>query len=104
MEVIYYQNDNIVRLNSLYDNLTSSYVNDATVQLLRIVDSDGAALTGQNWPVSMAYVAGSDGNYAGAVSNGLSVSPKKKYKAVIDVTAGTTKAKFEPTLLCKRRR
>jgi len=104
MEVIYYQNDNIVRLNSLYDNLAAAYVNDATVKLLRIVDSDGNTVDGGGCPVTMAYIAGSDGNYAGAVDDGLEVTPKKKYKAVIDVTAGTTKAKFEPTLLCKRRR
>ena len=101
MEVIYYQNDNLVKLNSLYDNLTAAYVNDATVELLKIVDSSGTTIAGQVFPLTMDYIADSDGNYRAAISDELAVLPKRKYTGVIEITAGTTKSIRYPVLLCK---
>ena len=58
-------NDNCITLNSLFDKIDQSFVNDAVVNTT-IRDSDGAALVTAQ---AMPYVAASDGVYRTVIAS-----------------------------------
>lgn len=58
-------NDNCVSLNSLFDKINQSFVNDAVVNVT-IKDSDGAVLVNAQ---AMPYVAASDGVYCAVIAS-----------------------------------
>ena len=64
---------------------TYAYANSATVTAT-LVDSDGDALSGVTWPLTLAYEADSDGNYSGVVAETLSVSAGDSIVAQITAT------------------
>lgn len=59
---LYISNDNVLTLVGLQNSVSAAYLNAATVTVT-LVDSEGTDIAGETWPVSMAYVASSDGNY-----------------------------------------
>ena len=58
-------NDNCISLNSLFDKIDQSFVNDAVVNVT-IKDSDGAILVNAQ---AMPYVASSDGVYRAVIAS-----------------------------------
>jgi hypothetical protein len=80
-------NTNILELLGLKSDVEDVFINDATVTA-RIRDKNGDDVSGQSWPVAMAYVAASDGNYRGTLSDEIALVNKQKYKAIIDADAG----------------
>lgn len=63
---IYLGSDNVVQIDGLADH-DGSYQNDATVVVESVKDSDGSAVSGVTVPITMSYVAGSNGKYEGTV-------------------------------------
>ncbi len=53
---------NVLELRGLRNVVDDEYVNNAIVQAT-IVDANGDEITGETWPVSLSYVAASDGVY-----------------------------------------
>lgn len=53
---------------------TTSYLNAATVTAT-VKDSNGAALIGESWPVTLGYEAGSNGNYSANCASSIVVAP-----------------------------
>jgi hypothetical protein len=84
---LYILNDTVVELQGLANGITGAYVNDATVSVT-ITDLAGAATTGISLPVTMSYVAASDGIYRGVLDKALVLTGTLSYFAEITATNG----------------
>lgn len=67
---LYISNDNVLTLVGLRNSVSAAYINAATVTVT-LVDSEGTDIAGETWPVSMSYVASSDGNYQATLADTL---------------------------------
>lgn len=85
-ELAYVGNDNVIQLKGLTD-VDGNYINDATVTLTTVEDDEGTEVTGMAFPVSMPYVAASDGIYRATLQDGVNLVDKGNYVATIDVDA-----------------
>lgn len=101
-QVLYIDNTNTITLTGLLNSVTGSYVNDATVTVT-VNDSSGSSVSGETWPVTMDYVADSNGNYQASLDYGLSLTEWDKYTAVVTVTDGSSQAKFYEPIYAKKR-
>lgn len=61
------------------------YVNDATVTAT-ITDTSDVNVTGQTWPVTLAYEADSDGEYKKTIEPVSGIVADTDYKVIFDVT------------------
>lgn len=82
-----------------------SFVNDATVNVT-IYEEDGTTqVTGVSWPISMDYVAASDGIYRGIISHTSNIVNRSKYKVVVSATdTGGNQGEWIEWAIAKRRR
>lgn len=87
MEVMYAQNDNLLRVLGLRDGIANTYLNNATVEV-SLKDSAGQDVAGQTWPLQLTYVVGSNGDYFGILSHDLSISEGEVVQATIIVNGG----------------
>jgi len=88
-EIAYVSNDSLLKLDGLEDEAatTTTYINDATVTAT-LVDEDGANVSGQSWPVTLSYVAASNGNYRATLEDVLVLSHGSNYTAKITANGG----------------
>ena len=84
---IFINNDSLIELIGLKNSLTDSYVNDATVTVT-LYDSTGAEVSGISWPLTMAYVTASNGDYRGTLDKAVVLITGALYKAVITALDG----------------
>jgi hypothetical protein len=87
VQILYIGNDTVLELESLRNELTGAYLNDATVTVT-LEDTDGVDVAGDTWPVTMAHVASSDGLYRATLKYTLSLVEGRKYRAQITADAG----------------
>lgn len=87
VQVVYLETSELVELQSLKDEVSDAFVNAATVALT-FLDSSGAEVSGETWPIAMDYVAGSDGNYQATVSENVDFQEGAMYFAKIVATSG----------------
>ena len=100
MTTAFVANTNVLELQGLHSEIEGAYVNDATVTVT-VKDEDGVAVTGQTWPLTMQYVATSQGDYRAILKDTLALVAKQNYFAFIDVNAGIDRVghwefKFKP--------
>jgi len=101
--IVYIENDNLIQLTGLQDAATSVYVNNATVTVT-VTDRKGVNVSGQSWPLTLSYVASSNGNYEGTLEDGLVLSIGQKYEAKVVADAGSDKiATWYLDLMAQRR-
>ena len=86
--VIFIDNDNLIELIGLKDIALNAFINNATVQIT-LTDTAGVEVSGQSWPVTMNYVAASDGDYRATLEDVLVLISGRKYTAVITADAGS---------------
>lgn len=87
--IVYIDNDNILRVTGLADSISAAYMNAATVTVT-LYESDGVTeVTGQSWPQTMAYEAGSNGNYRITLFDTLVLTHNRKYLAIVEADNGT---------------
>ena len=84
--VYYLNNSLLIELDGLQNAADDSYVNTATVAA-SLKDANGDNLVGESWPVSLAYVGGSNGKYQGTVAAGLTVAKGDIIKLFVTATA-----------------
>lgn len=84
MQIVFVANTNCLTVNGLRDTL-GVYLNAATVTLT-IKDALGVAISGATWPVTLAYIPLSKGNYAANLPSAIGILNAKEYTAVIDAT------------------
>lgn len=105
--VIYLFNDGTIRLVGLKDATTDAFINDAVVtatlykgrDILRPIATPGAAVTGFN-ALSMSYIALSEGEYQGNISDdfgmtGTTADPGANYVLVIRANRSGLIGQFE---------
>jgi hypothetical protein len=80
-------NTNVLDLLGLKDALTNAYLNSATVTVT-VKDASGVAVPGESWPVTMAYVAGSNGNYRAIIEDDVEFVARRAYYAHIRADGG----------------
>lgn len=104
MDALFSQNDHVVELRKVKNEITGGYINDATVTAI-IYDADGQEIQGQVWPLTLSYVAASNGTYRGIVESDVTVDVGDVLSLEITVTAtGGLNAFFKIPLLVKDRR
>lgn len=87
---LYLGNDNVLTLVGLQNDISAAYLNAATVTVT-LVDSDGTEISGETWPLTMTYVATSDGNYRATLPDtltGLTAADALTAKVSADGGAG----------------
>lgn len=94
--------DNLVRLEGLNKKVggVETYVNNATVQVTELKDSDGVSVPGFS-AFSMSYVAASNGDYEGVLSVSVDLDAETDYTATVVATADGLTKTWRPVLLVK---
>jgi hypothetical protein len=86
-QVIFNLNDNLLELVGLKDVVSGSFANSATVTVT-LVDKDDVEVAGETWPLTMSYVAASDGLYRAVLKDTLTFVVDDLYTAKIDANDG----------------
>jgi len=84
---IWISTDTVVYVQGLHDVVSKSYDNGATITAA-LADADGTAVTGAT-AINVAYVAASDGDYAGEVQNTVTLVEDAWYTITLTI-AGTS--------------
>ena len=87
---LYVGNDNLLEVTGLKNQAEDTYLNAATVTVT-LIDPTASPqeVAGETWPLSLAYVSGSDGDYRATLADTLSLSRSTKYVAQISADGGT---------------
>ncbi len=101
--VLLYGNDNLLEVRGLRDEVAGSYLNSATVSVT-VIDATGANVGGASWPMALAYVTGSNGNYRGTLPYTLGIAEGSRYTAIVQVNGGPgLVGRWELPCLCQAR-
>jgi len=102
MKVIFRGNTQSVKLLGFEDAdaATTTYLNAADVDA-RLIDSAGAEVAGS--PASMAYVAGSDGDYSGSIASTVTLTLLGHYTLEVTAVEGPITALWEIPVRVERR-
>ena len=103
MKTIYIGNDTSVSLNGLTNKTLGTYINNAT-GTITISDENGDTVSGVTFPLSLAYVANSDGDYVATIDSTLSLTEGKIYNGTVDVSVGSVDAQWKIQLMAQIRR
>lgn len=82
---IYIGNTMVLEVSGVQFDGETEYLNDATVEST-IKDSNGHEVDGESWPVTLDYVADSDGNYRGVLSSAMALLERKSYDVELTIT------------------
>jgi len=100
-QVILILNDNLIEIIGLKDASDDSFQNSATVAA-NIFDKDGTLIVG---PITLAYIAASNGDYRGTIEDSETFILGALYTAKIDADAGLDlKAHWELPLRAENRK
>jgi hypothetical protein len=83
-------NTNVLELSGLKNAIEGTSIDDATV-IVTVKDSDGVALTGATWPLTMDPVSGTPGLYRTILPHTLAAIARTWCYAHIDVDAGVNR-------------
>lgn len=83
VKVYFIGNYNVIEVEDLFDVVSDTYINDATVTAI-LYNTDGEEVVGVVWPLTLFYVEGSTGVYRNTVF-GLDVSNYEDLLLHIDI-------------------
>lgn len=87
-QVLFYLNDMLIEIEGLQDVTDpGNYLNAATVTVT-LVDSVGAEVGNETWPLTMAYVSNSDGIYRATLNDDLTLILEARYTAKVSANGG----------------
>jgi hypothetical protein len=86
-------NTNLIELIDVKGAIEDEFVNNATVSVT-IKDASGTNVAGVTWPLTMAYVADSDGEYRAIMPHGAALVSGRQYTAEISLDAGENRVGF----------
>lgn len=102
-QIIFLNNDTIIELSDLTNGVTGAYLDLATVSVT-LKDADGVEVVGAVWPMTMDYVAGSNGKYRATLPAALSLVKRGEYVAEVSASAGAgLEGYWEIPLVCQQR-
>lgn len=92
----------LIQLRGLTD-AAGQYVNDADVTVT-ITTRGGAPVSGQQWPLPMAHIAGSSGDYQALLTHELGLIELQAYRVVIRAqSAAGSVFEFERQVVARTR-
>lgn len=91
ISIAYVGNTNNLELTGLKSEVEDIFLDDVVITVT-VKDSAGVELTGETWPQTMTYVAGSNGDYVLGLSHLLNLTRGQRYTAFIDADASDTSA------------
>lgn len=80
--------DNLLEVVGAKNIATGAYLNAATVTAILVNADTGAQIAGQTWPLALAYVASSNGDYRGTVNDDITVTTGQRVIAQITFNGG----------------
>ena len=95
-------NSMVIELLGLTDSITDAFVLDATVTIT-LLDDAGAEVTGETWPLTMTFVAASDGNYRAVMDEAIVVIVGHQYTAQVTAISSGTTGFWEAPVVAERR-
>lgn len=102
MSTVWIGNDNLLVLDGLQDEASGDYLNGASVSAV-LVDESGTQVQGQTWPLSLAYVTGSQGRYQGVLEDTLALQHGQRYIAQVTADAAGLRGYWEVPVTARRR-
>lgn len=87
MDVVYVANDNLIELRALKNAATGAFVNNATAAVT-LRDVHGRDVVGETWPLTLGYVAASDGIYRATLADTLDLVRGLEYVAHVTADGG----------------
>lgn len=101
---LYVGNTSIIEVDGLADQ-DGAYQNDATVTLQSLVDKrTGVAVSGVTVPLTLSYVAASNGKYQGTILHDADVTAGRVYIAtILAISSAGQRAQWTETLIAKVR-
>jgi len=90
---IYIGSDNLFVVRGVKNSSNGEYINDATVELT-LQDADGNDISGQTWPLTLTYIAASNGEYQGTIENTIDVEDGQTGTAVLDIEGDSLTAQI----------
>ena len=103
VHIILVDNDNVIQVTGLKNLVDDTYQNSATVTVT-LKDSDGVDVVGETWPLTLTYVASSNGNYGANLADTLSLVDGCKYTGTVIADAGANgKAQWEEEVIARTR-
>ncbi len=103
-QVIFYLNDMIIELLGLQDGVTLAYLNAATVTVTLVDCDTGTEVVGQSWPLTMPYVAASNGDYRATLISTLTLVVGDLYIAKISAVESGLNGYWELPLTVEKRK
>lgn len=104
IQTLYLGSDMLFEMAGLRDQVTGDYLNAATVTVT-LKDSAGVNVTGETWPLALAYVTSSNGVYRATLKDTLSLTANARYVATVIADAGSGKtARWELDVVARTRR
>lgn len=101
--IAFVANDNMMIVDGLRD-IDGAYQNSATVQVISVTDQVGANVSGQSFPLTLTYVAASNGRYRGVLQDSLALIDSQTYIATVTVDTGASQARFVVPFVARTRR
>jgi hypothetical protein len=80
--------DQLLEVAGLKDPVTGAYVNTATVRATMYEPDGVTVVQGQTWPLTLSYVAASDGDYNGILEDGRDLKDGRLYWIELTADAG----------------
>lgn len=99
---LYKVNDQVVEVTGLKNNVTGAFLNAATVTAT-LKDKNGNAVTGLS-SLTLAFLAGTNGNYRGQVEQTFDPAPGRGYVLHIDSDEGGVVGHWEIPVIVEVRR
>lgn len=87
INVLFVDNDNVLEIQGLKDEVGAAFLAAAAVSVT-LSDEQGLAVQGADWPLSLAYVDGSRGEYRATLPYTLDLTANRRYTALIVADAG----------------
>lgn len=93
VQILLFKSSVLAEVLGVYDQVAAAYLNGASVTLT-LRRTDGVAVTGQTWPLALAYVAASNGDYRGTISAAVAVRRGETLVAEVNIDGGTDKVRY----------
>ncbi len=91
--IVLVDNDNVVELE-LKNPITGDFLNAATVDITITDEASGVEVTGETWPLTISFVASSNGIYRVVLDKVIAFIAGTRYTAVINAREGNLDAKW----------
>lgn len=84
-DLLYIDNTNNVWIDGLKNDISGTFINDATCLIVEVLDSTDAQVSGTT-NISMTYKAASDGDYYGKLPHTVSLTANAEYTVRVRAT------------------